>query len=309
MAGKQKGASLRLRYTWSEEALVQHLWDESGCVRISVLEILSHVAPEGFETDLICDLLELISELEIAGSSRLEIARQVMQQVRPTPDFEVDVYCASSSDESVDEPSIPEVDALMLHVTRATVNRHSLSITESLRPDFSMKSSRSFVSSCDSAASSSALSPIQGQGWGEFSNYKYGLLRNFIVHSMPNRGQQDDVDLAQTLWMAAVSQIAATRAATYAPLPPVSVLMSSLSRLMAQTIAPPTTVAYYDLFHARNVSRLNDWYDLKTTALSAYLRGSGRSLGAQPEFESSRWDPSLDEAVQIDPNQLELWSD
>lgn len=73
--------SLRLRHSWSEEALADHLWDEDGHVKVSVLEILSDVAPSNYESDFICDVMELIAELTHAGASRLEIARQVLRQL------------------------------------------------------------------------------------------------------------------------------------------------------------------------------------------------------------------------------------
>jgi hypothetical protein len=51
-------------------------------VDVSVLEILSEVAPAGFENDFICDTLELITELSKNGVSRHEIARQLLLELR-----------------------------------------------------------------------------------------------------------------------------------------------------------------------------------------------------------------------------------
>jgi hypothetical protein len=59
-------------------------------VNLSVLEIMSEVAPSGFENDFICDILELIDELLAEGASRHEVARTVLLELRDfTDDDEV----------------------------------------------------------------------------------------------------------------------------------------------------------------------------------------------------------------------------
>lgn len=73
---------LQLRYSWSEESLVEHLWDATGAVRSSVLKILSESAPIGFEGDFINDALEMIQALSATGTSRQGIARKLLQELR-----------------------------------------------------------------------------------------------------------------------------------------------------------------------------------------------------------------------------------
>ncbi len=79
---KLDGSSLSIRYGPGEEALAEQLWHEDGGLNLLVLEILCECAPAGFEQDFACDMTEMIGDMAARGASRLEIARQILRELR-----------------------------------------------------------------------------------------------------------------------------------------------------------------------------------------------------------------------------------
>lgn len=79
---KPLAADLNLRYGMAEEALAEQLWTSDGKINVSVLEILSELAPAGFEEDFVFDAMQLIEDLMQCGTSRCQIARELLRELR-----------------------------------------------------------------------------------------------------------------------------------------------------------------------------------------------------------------------------------
>jgi hypothetical protein len=300
MAGKQKGANLRLRYNWSEEALVQHLWDDNGRIRLSVLEILSEVAPEGFETDLICDLLELIAELESAGTSPLEIARQILHQVRPVSDEDAEFVRNTPPRPSPSEQNVVGV--------RACNEATTPTLTDIVQPPSWIPVRLTSVGG-PQPLSTAPLLPAPRSRPQESQRLSF----NCLADQNPDIAEPLSISLGESdhptcaFWFTCVDSLVPSISEDQMLSSRLAFLRSWLGRIFPQptksrssgtfcvTLQPasaPTLATLYSQVKRPldALSRIDPWF---VTTINAYP-----TPGAEPADTNT-----------IDPNQLQLWSD
>src|SRR4051794_3467628 len=83
-------SSMTLRYADGEVELAHSLWTVEGSVRLEILSLLSESLPDGFQSDFVADMVEMISCLEQQHCSCEAIAREVLFHIRTSDPDAVD---------------------------------------------------------------------------------------------------------------------------------------------------------------------------------------------------------------------------